>query len=108
MVTYAVRCADQGAHDCLKTVEVDIGIPELSTEQIDSIFSTGKAAVDARQLAQADDCFRCQEAEAIVPDTTYFVSVELDASVCSSCLKDRSTEIPGAESDPTQGTVTPT
>jgi hypothetical protein len=94
MVTYAVRCAEGSAHDCFKTVEVDIGIPDLTPAQLDSIFSNGKADVGAKQLEQADDCYRCQGDGELVPDTTYFVNVDLDASVCPACLKDRSTEIP--------------
>ena len=81
MVTYAVRCSDQSAHDCFKTVEVDIGVPDLTPEQLAGIVARGDGSVVRTTRDPA-------------PDTTHFVNVELDATVCAACLKDRSTEVP--------------
>jgi hypothetical protein len=81
MVTYAIRCTEQSAHDCFKTVEVEIGVPGLTPEQLARIFEGRQAS--AREVTAE-----------LLPDTTHFIDVELDAAVCSACLKDRSTEIP--------------
>ena len=94
MVTYSVRCSDQTAHDCSKTVEVDIGIPDLTPEQLAAIFDGGRTGVHAHQLERADDAYRQQTEAMPGADKTYYVKVELDATTCTACLKDRSTEIP--------------
>jgi hypothetical protein len=94
MVTYSVRCSDQAAHDCSKTVEVDIGIPDLTPEQLAAIFDGGHAGVQAHQLEKADDAYRLQSDAMPGADRTYYVKVELDSTTCTACLKDRSTEIP--------------
>jgi len=93
MVTYSVRCTDQSAHDCFKTVEVDIGIPDLTPDQLASIFDAGRATVASHQLERADDAYR-RQGERPGVDTTHYVKVELDSTTCAACLKDRSTEIP--------------
>jgi len=84
MVTLSVRCSDQSASDCLKTVEVEIGVPELTAAQLASIFT----AAPMRQPTPLPGT------STIAPDTTYFVPVTLDATVCEACTKDRSSEIP--------------
>jgi len=94
MVTYSVRCSDQTAHDCSKTVEVDIGIPDLTPEQLAAIFDGGRTGVHSHQLERADDTYRHQAEVMPGADKTYYVKVELDATTCTACLKDRSTEIP--------------
>jgi hypothetical protein len=83
MVTYSVRCSDQTAHDCSKTVEVDIGIPGLTPEQLTAIFEGARTGTHAHPLEKANET-----------DKTYYVKVELDATTCTACMKDRSTEIP--------------
>ncbi|UPG92633.1 hypothetical protein [Luteibacter aegosomatissinici] len=84
MVTLSVRCTDQRASDCFKTVEVETGVSELTPAQLAEIFERGPSRPPTSVPAAA----------AIVPDTTYFVPVSLDDAVCASCLRDRSSEIP--------------
>ena len=84
MVTYAVPCRDGQSSDCFKTVDVDIGVPGLSPQEIDAL------------LANA------QEAEAHAPidtpvDHRHFVSVELDDAVCEACRKEREGGLEGMQ-----------
>jgi hypothetical protein len=94
MVTYSVRCSDQTAHDCSKTVEVDIDIPDLTPGQLAAIFEGGRTDVQAHQLDRAGDAYPLQTDAIPGTDKTYYVKAELDATTCTACLKDRSTEIP--------------
>jgi hypothetical protein len=94
MVTYSVRCSDQSAHDCSRTVEVDIGIPDLTPDQLAAIFDGGRTGVHAHQLERSEDTYRDQSEVTPGPDKTYYIKVELDSTTCTACLKDRSTEIP--------------
>ena len=87
MVTISVQCKDQSATDCLKTVDVETGMPELTPAQLAEIFNAG----DSRPPRKAPT------PGAFTPDTTYFVPVNLDDTVCAACSRDRASEIPDFE-----------
>ena len=55
------------------------------------------SGVQAHQLERADDAYRQQGDAMPGADRTYYVKVELDATTCTACLKDRSSEIPDFE-----------
>ncbi|WP_250623310.1 hypothetical protein [Pinirhizobacter soli] len=76
MVTYAVPCRDGQSSDCFKTVDVDIGVPGLSPQEIDAL------------LADTQDAGVRPPVDAPV-DHRHFVSVELDDTVCEACRKER-------------------
>ncbi|MGN6481980.1 hypothetical protein [Luteibacter sp.] len=84
MVTFSVRCTDQSASDCLKTVDVDIGVPELTPAQLSEIFKGAPLRPPAKE----------PEAAKLMVDSTFFVPVSLDDTVCEACSRDRSSEIP--------------
>lgn len=84
MVTISVRCTDQRSSDCFKTVEVETGMAELTPAQLADIFDAGASKPPQTPPKSA----------AFAVDTTYFVPVSLDDTVCVSCLRDRSSEIP--------------
>ncbi|WP_250633515.1 hypothetical protein [Pinirhizobacter soli] len=77
MVTYAVPCRDGQSSDCFKTVEVDIGVPGLSPEEIDALLAATPEPVVPELPA------------GVTVDGTYFVPVELDDTVCAACQKAR-------------------
>lgn len=76
MVTYAVPCRDGQSSDCFKTVDVDIGMPGLTPEEIDALLASPEPG--ASELPAA-----------VMVDGTYFVPVELDDTVCAACQKAR-------------------
>lgn len=76
MVTYAVPCRDGQSSDCFKTVDVDIGVPGLTPEEIDAL------------IANTQDTGVRPPVDAPV-DHRHFVPVELDDAVCEACRKER-------------------
>lgn len=83
MVTFSVRCSDQSSGDCLKTVDVDMGVPELTPVELAAIFT----AAPLRPRAGPGS-------SSFAPDTSFFVPVTLDDTVCEACTRDRASEIP--------------
>ncbi|QWT21290.1 hypothetical protein KPL74_04645 [Bacillus sp. NP157] len=89
MVTITVRCKDQSASDCLKTVDVETGVPELNEAQLAGIFNAGGTRPPLKAGA----------IHGVATDTTYFVPVSLDDAVCTACSRDRASEIPEFRAD---------